>query len=67
MADESIIGLLLRAHAKCSEQKHGEEYVFRNIPSSQCYEQAVSFIESAIKEIVIAERYAVKDEKGAKP
>ena len=34
MADESILGLLLRAHAEAAAQSHGERYVFDNLSSS---------------------------------
>lgn len=57
MVDESTIGLLLRAHARCSEQKHGEEYIHNNISASNCWEQAAGLIESAIKSAINAEQY----------
>lgn len=56
MSDESILGLLLRAHAQIAEQKHGERYVFGNIPTSMDYETAQGHVESAIRSVVIAER-----------
>lgn len=60
--DESILGLLLRAHARVSEQAHGEQYVHRNISASQSYENARSSIESAIRQVTIAERYVARQE-----
>jgi hypothetical protein len=41
MSDESLLGLLLRAHKEASAQAHGEEYVFHNIPAKCDYEMAV--------------------------
>jgi hypothetical protein len=60
MSDESPLGLLLRAHARCSEQKHGEEFVFQNVSASACWEQAVQSIESAIRSIGFAENYCAR-------
>lgn len=60
MSDESIMGLLLRAHARCSEQKHGEEFVFRNVSASNCWENAVQSIEAAIKQVGFAEAYVAR-------
>lgn len=57
MSDESILGLLLRAHRRCAEQQHGEQYVFDNISASNCFEQACNSIECAIHNLSIAERY----------
>ena len=54
--DESILGLLLRAHAQVAEQKHGERYVHSNIPTSMDYEMAQGHIESAIRAVFVAER-----------
>jgi hypothetical protein len=48
MNDETILGLLLRAHARASEQKHGEEFVHKNTSASMSYGTAVQSIESAI-------------------
>lgn len=48
MADESILGLLLRAHAEVAAQKHGERYVFHFPASSMDYDTAQQHIESAI-------------------
>ena len=53
--EETIIGLLLRAHARASEQKHGEEFVNRNTSASTSYERAVQAIESAIWAVYFAE------------
>ncbi len=55
--DESIIGLLLRAHRKCAAQSHGEEYLHENIQASQCFDTAVQAIESAIKSVNFADGY----------
>ena len=57
MIDESILGLLLRAHAECAAQSHGEEYVHGNIAASQCFDQAVQSIEAAIRQVHFAECY----------
>lgn len=62
MSDESIMGLLLRAHAKLSAQAHGEQYVFSNISSSQCYEQAAMSVEGAIKSLNFAEQYVARQD-----
>lgn len=61
--DESILGLLLRAHAECAAQKHGEMYIFKNISASNHYEQAQSFVESAIRSLRFAEQYQARAEK----
>jgi hypothetical protein len=53
--DESLLGLLLRAHREASAQSHGEEYVFHNIPAKCDYDNAVQAIESAIKSVHLAE------------
>jgi hypothetical protein len=55
MSDESLLGLLLRAHAGCAAQAHGEKYVFDNIVASSQYENAVTNIECAIRQIGFAE------------
>lgn len=60
MSDESILGLLLRAHALCAAQSHGEEYIFKNISASNCYDQAKQSIESAIKSVGIAGLYVAR-------
>jgi len=70
--DESLLGLLLRAHAECAAQAHGEEYVHGNIPASQCFEQAVQSIEAAIRHVGFADGYvriqeAKKSNKERKP
>jgi hypothetical protein len=57
MSDESILGLLLRAHKETSAQMHGETYIFRNISAANYWEQATSFIESAINSASRAEQY----------
>lgn len=61
--DQSILGLLLRAHAEIAAQKHGERYVHQNIPASCDYENAQQSVESAIKSVVFAEirQYGRKD------
>jgi hypothetical protein len=60
MADESVLGLLLRAHAKCSAQAHGEEYVFHNVSAAQHWEQAATNIAAAIRSVGFAEQYAAR-------
>ena len=55
MSDESLLGLLLRAHAGCAAQAHGEKYVFDNSVASSHYEQAVTSIECAIRQLGFAE------------
>jgi hypothetical protein len=65
MSDESLLGLLLRAHKEASAQAHGEEYVFHNIPAKCDYDNAVISIENAIKAVHLAEIrvYGQKDRK----
>lgn len=65
MSDESLLGLLLRAHQEASAQAHGEEYVFHNIPAKCDYDMAVQSIEQAIKNVHHAEIivYGQKDRK----
>jgi hypothetical protein len=67
MSDESLLGLLLRAHKEASAQAHGEEYVFHNIPAKCDYEMAVQSIEQAITKVHFAEIrvYGQKDRKRA--
>jgi hypothetical protein len=55
MIDESLLGLLLRAHREASAQSHGEEYVFHNIPAKCDYDMAMQAIESAIRSVHNAE------------
>lgn len=55
-SDESILGLLLRAHGKCAAQAHGEEHVFKNIPAKCDYEMAVDSIAQAIRRVCLAEQ-----------
>jgi hypothetical protein len=57
MSDESLLGLLLRAHAECAAQKHGEQYVHHNLSASAHFESAQNSIGSAIHSIMLAERY----------
>ena len=64
--DESILGLLLRAHAACAGQAHGEQYVHGNIQASQCFEKAVQSIESARRSINFADGY-VRVHEAKKP
>jgi hypothetical protein len=65
MSDESLLGLLLRAHKEASAQAHGEEYVFHNIPAKCDYDLAVQSIEEAIRNVHFAEIrvYGQKDRK----
>jgi hypothetical protein len=56
MTDESILGLLLRAHRQCAAQAHGEQYVFANVSAANSYEMAGQAIESAIRNIGFAEQ-----------
>jgi len=60
MADESILGLLLRAHAEAAAQSHGERYVFDNLSSSSHYDNAVTSIANAIRSIGFAEIYIAR-------
>ena len=55
MMEESLLGLLLRAHREASAQSHGEEYLFHNIPAKCDYDMAVQAIESAIRSVHNAE------------
>lgn len=69
MSDESILGLLLRAHGQVSAQAHGEQYLHHNVSASNCYENARQSIENAIKNIGFAETYIARQdaEKKRKP
>ena len=65
--DESILGLLLRAHAECAAQAHGERYRHNNIPASCDYDMALQSIHSAIRSVTNAEiRVAVDQSKKGK-
>ena len=55
-SDESILGLLLRAHGQCAAQAHGEEYIHKNISAKCQYETAMQSIENAIKSVTFAEQ-----------
>lgn len=56
--DETILGLLLRAHSQCAAQAHGEEFIHKNISAKCQWEMAMQSIESAIKGVTYAERTA---------
>ncbi len=60
MSDESLLGLLLRAHAETAAQEHGEWYVFDNLSSSAFYGQAKQNIETAIRQIGFAEMHIAR-------
>jgi hypothetical protein len=60
MADESLLGLLLRAHAETAAQEQGERYVFDNISASAFYGQAKQSIECAIRQIGFAEMHVAR-------
>jgi hypothetical protein len=60
--DESHLGLLLRAHAECAAQAHGEEYVHGNIPAKCDYEMALQSIHSVIRTVVNAETRVAVDQ-----
>jgi hypothetical protein len=62
MADESILGLLLRAYGKVHEQKHGEEYLHHNDNAVTSYRDASKHIYDAINAVVIAEMYVRRQE-----
>lgn len=64
--EESILGLLLRALVQIAEQKHGERYVHKNVPTSMDYEQAERYVTSAIGAVFIAERSEARFEKNQK-
>jgi hypothetical protein len=53
--DESLLGLLLRAHREASAQSHGEEFLHHNIPAKCDYDNAIQSIEQAIKCVNFAE------------
>lgn len=65
--DESLLGLLLRAHAEASAQAHGEKYLHKNISASNCYEMAMGSIHGAIQNVFIAERYVAMSERKENP
>ncbi len=54
--DESILGLLLRAHGQCAAQAHGEEFINKNITAKCQYDTAMQSIENAIKSVTFAEQ-----------
>lgn len=60
MSDESILGLLLRAHGQCAAQAHGEQYVHINLSASSHFEQAMKSIEGAIHSLSFAEQYIAR-------
>jgi hypothetical protein len=63
---QSILGLLLKAHAQVAAQAHGEEFIHHNTSAMCCYETAQASIESAIFSVNNAEihqfRKPVKEE-----
>jgi len=62
MSDESILGLLLRAHGLVSAQAHGEQYLHHNISASNCYENARQSIEAAIRQVGFADTYIARQD-----
>ena len=63
MSDESITGLLLRAHAQVAAQAHGEEYIHKNISAKCCYENALQSIHSAIQSVAMAQAHVYTERK----
>jgi hypothetical protein len=63
MSDESITGLLLRAHAQVAAQAHGEEFIHNNISAKCFYENALQSIHSAIQSVAMAQAYVYGDKK----
>ena len=61
--DESIMGLLLRAHAQVAAQAHGEEYIHHNISAKCCYENALQSIHSAINSVSMAQVHVYGQEE----
>ena len=61
--DESIMGLLLRAHAGIAAQRHGEEFIHHNVSAMCCYENALQSVHSAIKSVGMAEVHVYGDKK----
>jgi hypothetical protein len=57
MSDESITGLLLRAHAQVAAQAHGEEFIHHNVSAMCAYQQAEQSISSAIQSVARAEMH----------
>jgi hypothetical protein len=62
MNEESIIGLLLRAHRETAAQAHGEEYRMSNVNAANCYKDATNHIEGAIWNAIFAEQYVRSQE-----
>jgi hypothetical protein len=58
--DESILGLLLRAHKQASAQAHGEKYVFNNISAWNHFDTCTKNIEAAILSLSFAEQYVAR-------
>jgi hypothetical protein len=52
---QSILGLLLKAHAQVAAQAHGEEFIYHNTCAMSYYETAQANIESAIFSVNNAE------------
>ena len=63
MSDESIMGLLLRAHAQIAAQAHGEEFIHHNVSAMCSYQTAQQNIESAIKNINFADIHVAREKK----
>jgi hypothetical protein len=55
ISPQSILGLLLKAHAQVAAQAHGEEFIHHNTSAMCCYETAQTSIESAIFSVHNAE------------
>jgi hypothetical protein len=53
---------MLRAHAECAAQAHGEKFVHENLSSSAHYDSARQSIESAIQSLSFAEQYIARAE-----
>lgn len=60
--DESILGLLLRAHGQCAAQAHGEEFIHKNISAKCQYETAMQCVENAIRQVTCAERSVARQD-----
>ena len=59
---KSILDSLLNAHSGLSAQMHGEMYMRKNISASNCYEQGMQFVESAIHSLFMAEANVQRQE-----
>ena len=62
VGDESILGLLLRAHSQASAQQNNENFHLKNENAALYYSYCVDHLHRAIQSLFLAERAVGYDE-----